>query len=225
MRRWVIAAIGASAIVLVIAATGMVVTADDDDGHHPTRGTMSGSSWDGSGWMQRPGGWMGRWMPGAGVDGEFEYLSEMMAHHEEAVAAAKEQARSNRSEMRAFGAGIVATQSAQIEQMREWLARWYPGRSTYVDYRPMMRDLSGLLGDRLDRVFLEDMIGHHMVAVMMSQQLLIRGLADHGEVNELAQSIRDDQHGEIIHMRRWLADWFDTGWGMAPGMLSMTAPS
>ena len=42
----------------------------------------------------------------------------------------------------------------------------------------MMRDLSGLSGDRLDRTFLEDMIGHHMAAVTMSQRLLgCRGLA------------------------------------------------
>jgi Domain of unknown function (DUF305) len=46
------------------------------------------------------------------------------------------------------------------------------------------------------------------------------GLADHGEVNELARSIRDEQHAEIFKMQRWLADWFDSGsgWGMGPGM-------
>jgi uncharacterized protein (DUF305 family) len=123
--------------------------------------------------------------------------------------------------MRAFGAAIVATQTAQIEQMTTWLTRWYPGRDTGVDYRPMMRDLSDLSGDALDRAFLEDMPAHHMMAVMMSQQLLGRALAEHDQVTDLAVSIRDEQHAEIIQMRRWQADWFDggTGGGMGPWMM------
>lgn len=214
-----IAAIGGLALVLSVAAAGVALTNDDDSGRHPMQGMMSGSGWDGSGWEQWPGG-MGRWMPGAPVDSEFEYLTEMVAHHEEAVAAAQQLARSDRPQLRRFGAEIVATQSAQIDQMREWLARWYPGRSTDVDYRPMMRDLSGLSGERLDRTFLEDMIRHHMAAVMMSQQLLVRGLAEHRVVNELARSIRDDQHAEIFQMQRWLADWFGVRWGgMGAGMM------
>ena len=33
---------------------------------------------------------------------------------------------------------------------------------------------------------------------------------DHEQVAQLARSIRDDQHAEIIRMQRWLAQWFDT---------------
>jgi uncharacterized protein (DUF305 family) len=136
----------------------------------------------------------------------------MVAHHEEAVVAAAELQRSDRPQLRAFGASIVETQSAQIDLMRAWLARWYPGRATDVDYEPMMRDLSGLSGDALDEAFLRDMIGHHMMAVMMSQHLLVAGSAEHGRVDGLAESIRDEQHVEIMQMRRWLAEWFDVGW-------------
>ena len=148
-------------------------------------------------------------MMGRSTDvGEADYLAEMVAHHREAVAAARELARSDRAEMRAFGESIVATQSAQIEQMVIWLGDWYPDQDAAVDYQPMMRDLTGLSGDDLDRVFLQDMVGHHMAAVMMSQQFLSRG-ADHEEVADLARSIRDDQHTEIVRMRRWLLRWFD----------------
>ena len=142
------------------------------------------------------------------VRSEHGYLVEMVAHHEEAIAAARELSRSDRPEMRALGRSIVAGQSAQVEQMRAWLARWYPDRPTTTDYRPMMRDLDGLSGDRLDRAFLEDMIGHHMAAVMMSQQLLARGLADHPQVAALARSISRSQHAEIVTMREWLWEWF-----------------
>ena len=83
--------------------------------------------------------------------------------------AARELERSDRAEMRAFGESIVESQTAQIDQMEEWLEEWYADRSGQVDYSPMMRDLSDLSGDELDEVFLEDMVGHHMAAVMMSQ--------------------------------------------------------
>jgi uncharacterized protein (DUF305 family) len=193
------------AVTLVVAvlaaigvAVGVVAVADRDTGPARMGPMMSGAM-----------------MGGTSAASEPEYLAEMVAHHEEAVAAARELARSDRAEMRAFGESIVQTQSAQIEQMKTWLADWYPDQPAAVDYRPMMRDLSSLSGDRLDRSFLQDMIGHHMVAVMMSQHLLRQG-ADHAEVAALARSIRDDQHTEIIQMRRWLAQWFDTDWH--PGM-------
>ena len=76
----------------------------------------------------------------------------------------------------------------------------------------LMRDLTGFNGDRLDRAFLQDMIGHHMGAVMMSQQLLIRGVADHEQVEILARTIRDEQRTEILQMQRWLRVWFGDGW-------------
>lgn len=65
--------------------------------------------------------------------------------------------------------------------------------STTGDYQPMMQDPTAVSGYRLDRAFLQDMIGHHMVAVMLSQYLFSRG-TDHQGVAGLAESIRDDQH-------------------------------
>lgn len=154
---------------------------------------------------------------GARVTSESDYLAEMVAHHLEAVDAAGELARSDRAEMRAFGDAIVRTQSDQIRQMETWLRDWYPQQPA-ADYRPMMRDLSGLSGDELDRAFLRDMIGHHMAAVMMSQHLLRAG-TEHDDVARLARSIRDDQHAEILRMQRWLAEWFDEDWRDSRNMM------
>ena len=150
-------------------------------------------------------------MHGSHVDSEFSYLTEMIPHHEEAVAAAQELlARSDRPEMKDFARSIIETQTAQIDEMRADLARWYPGRDTSAEYTPMMRDLSQLAGDALDQAFLEDMIPHHGMAVMMSQQLLSQGLAEHPEVTELATTIRDEQRAEIMMMMDWLRTWFGT---------------
>jgi uncharacterized protein (DUF305 family) len=201
-------------VVLMVVATaitafagGVVVGDRGDPRPRMMDAAMMGSGMAGPGMM---GSGMGPGMMGglAEVDSEAEYLAEMIAHHQEAIEAAGELARSDRPEMRAFGEDIVRSQSAQVEQMTEWLAEWYPEQSLDVDYEPMLRDLTGLSGDRLDRVFLQDMVGHHMMAVMMSMRLLALG-PDHDEVADLAETIRDEQHAEIWQMREWLREWFD----------------
>ena len=156
-------------------------------------------------------------MPGMGmaVASEFEYLTRMIPHHDEAIATARIlQHGTERQEMRGFAASIIDTQSAEVQRMKEWLAVWYPGRDTRASYQPMMRDLTGLSGSALDRAFLEDMIPHHMMAVMMSQQLLASSLPRHDTVNPFASNIRDTQRSEIQMMSAWLREWF----GMAPRM-------
>ena len=64
--------------------------------------------------------------------------------------------------------------------------------------------------NKADVSFAQDMIPHHGMAVMMSQQLLAGGLAEHPEVTDLANTIRDDQRAEIMMMRDWLRTWFGT---------------
>ena len=209
------ALVASLAAVVALATTAAAVTMavrDDPNGNraHPM---MQSGTWNDPTPSTPSVGWgRGQMMGGVFVRDEFSYLTHMVAHHQEAVTAARQLARSERPRMRAFGRTIVATQSAQIDQMQSWLATWYPGRSTDVDYHPMMRDLAGLSGDRLDRVFLQDMVGHHMAAVMMSQQLLACDTADHPQVAALARTIRDDQHTEIFQMRRWLHAWYGTSW-------------
>lgn len=214
------------AAIAVTALAGGVATATVASGNPGAGAGMMGSGHHGTDHMgpgmmgpgSMSGGAMGPMsgmpmsgMHGSQVDSEFSYLTQMIPHHEEAVAAARELlARSDRAEMKDFARSIIETQSAQIDEMKADLARWYPGRDTTADYTPMMRDLSQLAGDELDQAFLQDMIPHHGMAVMMSQQLLTGGLAEHPEVTDLATTIRDDQRAEIMMMMDWLRTWFGT---------------
>jgi uncharacterized protein (DUF305 family) len=211
MSKLVAAWVAALAAVVVIAlVTVVAVSTRDDEGEAGTI-PMMGTGSDGvEGWTAAGGG--GEMMLGDSVEDEFAYLTHMVAHHEEAVDVARELERSERPRMQELGRSIVASQSAQIEQMESWLQDWYPGEETDVDYTPMMRDLTGLSADELDQRFLQDMIVHHMAAVMMSQRLLAGGAVDHPEVAALAQTIRDEQHAEMLQMRRWLVAWFGEGW-------------
>ena len=150
---------------------------------------------------------------GAFINSEYEFLVHMIPHHEEAIFTASILKESTeREEMKQFAEAIISTQSYEAEQMTTWLASWYPDEKDHdIDYQPMMRNLEGLQGEELDRAFLEDMIPHHMEAIMMSQQLLSRGLAEHEEVAFLARDIRNNQRDEIHMMSNWMSRWYDNG--------------
>jgi len=209
MERRIVVLVAVVVVLVASVATAVAVTVTDDgrwsgqgDAMMSSRG-YEGDDGDGGPTPSAHGTW---------AISEHAYLAEMVAHHEEAVAAAAQLQRSQRPAMRDFGAAIMASQSAQIDQMKQWLTDWYPDRSGWIAYQPMMRDLTGLSGDRLDLVFLQDMVWHHMGAVMLSQQLLLRGAADHEQVEALAETIRDEQHVEIFQMQRWLREWFATAY-------------
>jgi uncharacterized protein (DUF305 family) len=192
-------------VAVVWLAAVLVACSDDRMSMTPmgptSPGGMAGSGMAGSG-MAGPG-------MGAVVTSEFEYLARMIPHHEEAVATAQLVVRgTDRQEMRTFARSIVSGQSAEIAQMRAWLAAWYPLRDATVTYDPMMRELVGLRGDALDQAFLADMIPHHMMAVMMSQQFLAARLDRHPETEPFARAIRDVQQQEAWMMQDWLRTWF-----------------
>ena len=166
----------------------------------------------------RPGGRMGPGMMGpegmrgsidAFVKSEYDFLIHMIPHHEEAVSSAVIlRENTEREEMKEFAEDIIRIQSEEIEQMTTWLAAWYPEKDHDIDRQIVMRDLENMEGEELDQAFLEDMIPHHMEAIMMSQQLISRGLAEHEEVISLARSIRDSQRDEIHMMRNWMSQWY-----------------
>ncbi|MDA0642141.1 MULTISPECIES: DUF305 domain-containing protein [Nonomuraea] len=159
------------------------------------------------------------------ITSEYDYLAQMVPHHEEAVTAARQLQRSERPDMRRLGQSIVTTQTAEIGRMRGWLEQWYPRSPAPSPSVTTMPDLSGLSGDQLDRTFLQYMIPHHMMAIMMSQQVLMHGEAEHAEVAGFARTVRDDQWAEVRLMRRYLVQWFGQQgtpcFPEAPGMPGM----
>ncbi len=174
-----------------------------------------------------------RAMPGAmhggpgmqGIVDEAGFLTHMIPHHQEAVDSASHLLTlTERPELRTLLQEIVASQSAEIEQMRLWLDRWHPGTEPSEAYVPMMRDLSGESVEVQEQAFLEDMLMHHMMAVRDARMLLAQGLAENQEVADLARSIVSEQTREMLLMQGWLAEWFDVpamgamGPGRANGM-------
>lgn len=210
MKKTTLVILGASIAAVLLLLIGMmgyiIFLLSNNSNAQPNFQNMSGGMM-GSGLMNTE--MMDSGMMQATIENEHDFLVHMIAHHEEAVASATVlKANTNRAEMKQFADTIITTQTAEINQMKGWLDSWYPNVDHQVDYQPMMRDLTNLKGDAVDQAFLQDMIFHHMDAVMMSQQLITSGYADHQELIPFAQTIRDTQRDEIHMMRNWLAEWF-----------------
>ncbi|KKT78729.1 MAG: hypothetical protein UW75_C0039G0013 [Parcubacteria group bacterium GW2011_GWF2_44_8] len=140
------------------------------------------------------------------VKSEREFLEGMIPHHQEAVDTAKEVIARGGStpEIKKLAEDIVVAQEKEIAMMKGWYQAWY-GEAYVVDpndYEPMMRDLSKLSGAALDKVFLEDMIMHHMGAVMMAQS--VQPYIEHKEMTDLTKVIVETQTEEIQLMRKML---------------------
>jgi len=143
------------------------------------------------------------------IDSEYQFLVEMIPHHQEAVDSAGDtEARTARPELRAFAREIISAQSTEIAAMRAWLSDWHPGKSGKAAYKPMMRPTKGLDSERADRAFLEDMIMHHRMAVMMADDLIKGRLTKRPELLKLADDIIRTQNAEIERMETWLAEWY-----------------
>lgn len=139
------------------------------------------------------------------VSSEKEFITEMIPHHEEAIETAKEVLARGATtpETKALAEGIVVAQEKEIADMKAWHEAWYgaPYKAS-GNYQPMMRDLEKLSGTELDKAFLEDMIPHHMGAIMMAHS--VQGYVEHDEMRTLTRNIITTQSEEIGKMQTML---------------------
>jgi len=150
------------------------------------------------------------------------FIEQMIPHHEGAIEMAKlAQERSKRPEILTLAKAIIQSQSQEITQMQTWYKNWYgtevPVNSTVGMGmgRGMMH--GGMMGGQtsdieslknaanFDEAFLQEMIPHHQMAVMMAQMLLSG--SNRPEMKQLGEDIITAQESEIEQMRSWLAEW------------------
>jgi len=147
---------------------------------------------------------------------DLQFIDEMIPHHQMALISSEHMiSNSQRFEMRQLYENIHKSQSEQIEQMQEWRKEWYPdaGRPSEMMGEEQMGGMmnNGMMdgsmrgmmgGDALDTMFLKMMIPHHQTAVEMADEALSK--AEHPELRDLAQEIRDEQSSEIQLMQGYL---------------------
>jgi uncharacterized protein (DUF305 family) len=168
--------------------------------HRMPDGTMMGDADTGMGNMNQMDHMMAMT-----VTSEREFITGMIPHHQEAVDTANEviERGGTTPEIKQLVENIVVAQEVEIAEMKQWYADWYgEPYSDNGEYIPMMRELENVSGTELDRMFLEDMIGHHMGAIMMARS--VQPYIEHDEITELTEAIVSSQSAEIAQMRQML---------------------
>lgn len=153
------------------------------------------------------------------------FIEQMIPHHEDAITMADiAQTKAQHSEIKKLSENIKKTQSEEITQMKNWYNSWY-GQDVPEDTSDDANSGAGMMGGRMhggmmgdesdiatlknadnfDKAFIEEMIPHHQMAVMMAT-MLKRG-TNREEMRQLAQNIIDAQTKEINEMRQWYKNW------------------
>lgn len=157
------------------------------------------------------------------------FIEQMVPHHESAIAMTKlAQQKSNRSEVKTLADNIITSQTAEIDKMQSWYRQWYgtdvPKQSSSNGMMSMMNgswDEDNLnTATDFDKAFLEEMIPHHQMAIMMANML--ENGTNRQEMKTLAQDIIATQTKEVDTMRNWQVQWgYVTSEQSSNGMMNM----
>jgi uncharacterized protein (DUF305 family) len=138
---------------------------------------------------------------------EADFLVDMIDHHAMAVIMAEMCVdKAVHPELVATCESIVASQSAQIEQMQAWLEDWYGISHAPEPTMAGMQRLERLEGEEFEVAFMREMIRHHWKAIREAERCLDE--AEHGELLNLCEEIRSVQLAEIAQMQTWLEQWY-----------------
>ena len=158
-------------------------------------------------------------MMGQNIDRHF--IEEMIPHHDGAIAMAElALERSKRPEILNLSKEIIEAQKRENAQMRAWYADWFGGEPSgssgmggRMGHGGMDKKMMGMEGDLkklksapdFDLEFVEQMIPHHEMAVMMARML--SASTERSEMKKLANEVITSQSTEIEMMREWYEVW------------------
>jgi uncharacterized protein (DUF305 family) len=149
------------------------------------------------------------------VEFDLAYIDMMIPHHESIIALA-EVALPELSDPRLIemAENIIATQSAEIEEMRHLRDMWYPDAPTVsmeamlgmpgmgTDMSMMHQQMSAdwqvqsfCAAENKDLAFIEQTIPHHQMAIDVSEAALTHAV--HPELTTIAEDVIDAQQAEI----------------------------
>ncbi len=154
------------------------------------------------------------------------FVEHMIPHHQDAITMSElAKNRAKEPEVRQLAENIIKSQAKEIEQMKAWYKNWFEKdidsknivhnmygndvNQNSILHMGMMgdeRDLAKLEGvEDFDRAFIEQMIPHHQMAVVMAEML--KRSTKRPEMKKLAEDIIAVQNDEIQQMREWLILW------------------
>ena len=150
------------------------------------------------------------------------FIEQMIPHHEGAVAMATLALQeSTHAEVKSLARAIIESQTKEINDMSTWYKSWFgkdvPKGSMGMMGNGMMSASGMHMGGQedmaalettadFDKAFLEAMIPHHQMALMMVQMLSVG--TSRPEMMQLAKNISTSQTQEIQDMLGWHEAWY-----------------
>ncbi len=163
---------------------------------------------------------MGNIQTGGAVERHF--IEQMIPHHEGAVDMAElALQKSQRPEIKNLATAIIRDQTKEINDMTLWYKDWFgkeiPKIPSHMLDGGMMSQSGMHMGGKedmallqnavdFDKAFLETMIPHHQLALMMVQML--ESGSNRLEMLQLAENITKSQSREIQEMQGWYTEWY-----------------
>jgi uncharacterized protein (DUF305 family) len=205
---------------LLLLATGGIITVSLWAG-----GRCLSQGWSGGGMPGHGGGVGGPGQMGMGYSDQ-HFIVMMIPHHDGAIAmAVLALTRAKRPEIKALAMSIKASLTRENVQMRDWYRKWYGqdvpnwGLGTGWGWQNGMGMGGGTMGGRtnlsalsaasdFDRAFIEQMIPHHQMGVMMAS--MAQTNSQHPELRQLQQAMVRVQSDEIQQMTQWYRSWYGT---------------
>lgn len=153
------------------------------------------------------------------------FIEQMIPHHEDAITMANIALdKAQHSEIKQLAQEIINSQGNEINQMKAWYKDWFsrelPTGDQVMQHHGMMGNTGmhmGMMGNAtdiqnieqatdFDKAFIEHMIPHHQMAVMMASML--KASTERPEMQKLSDDIIAAQTKEIDEMRQWHAAWY-----------------
>ncbi len=208
---------------LLLLATGGIITVSLWTGNRCLSQSMGGAGMPGYG-----GGVGGLGQMGMGHSDQ-QFIVMMIPHHDGAIAMADlALTRAKRPEIKELAKSIKASQTRENAQMRAWYRQWYGkdvpswGLGTGWGWQNGMGMGMGMGGGMgggtnlsalsaaldFDRAFIEQMIPHHQMGVMMAS--MAQTNSQHPELRQLQQAMVRVQSDEIQQMAQWYRSWYGT---------------
>lgn len=152
------------------------------------------------------------------------FIEQMIPHHEDAITMSKLALKNaEHNELKTLAQNIISSQGKEIELMKDWYRDWFgkdvPAGDEVMGQHGMMGGSTihmGIMGNNtdetrledaknFDKSFIEEMIPHHQMAIMMANML--KSQTQRPEMKKLAVDIITAQAKEIGEMRKWYQDW------------------
>ncbi|MHB9003737.1 MAG: DUF305 domain-containing protein, partial [Coriobacteriia bacterium] len=120
-------------------------------------------------------------------------------------------------ELRELARDIKRTQTEENEQMRSWYRDWFGETLGVGESGGMMGGRGGMMGgdvdldeladaEPFDKEFIEQMIPHHQMAIMMAR--MAGSSSGRDDFTRFTRTIVEVQSEEIDRMSDWYGEWY-----------------